>query len=57
MQYINFTEEPVSDFQTSFYHLYKSSITGDYSEEVEIIEQPSFIKIDGTEGRYFSVYN
>lgn len=47
MQYLNLTEEPVSDFQTSFYQLYKSSITGDYSKEVKVIEQPSFTTIDG----------
>lgn len=47
MQYLNFTEEPVSDFQTLFYQLYKSSITGDYSKEIKVIEQPSFMTIDG----------
>jgi hypothetical protein len=47
MQYLNFTEEPVSDFQTLFYQLYKSTITGDYGKEVKVIEQPSFTTIDG----------
>lgn len=47
MQYLNFTEEPVSDFQTMFYQLYKSSITVDYSKELKVIEQPSFMTIDG----------
>ncbi len=47
MQYLNFTEEPISDFQTLLYQMYKSSITGDYSKEIKVIEQPSFMTIDG----------
>lgn len=53
MQYLNFTEEPVSDFQTLFYQLYKSTITGDYSKEVKVIEQPSFTTIDGQKAGSF----
>ena len=47
MQYLNFTEEPISDFQTLLYQMYKSSIIGDYSKEIKVIEQPSFMTIDG----------
>lgn len=47
MQYLNLTEISTSDFQTLFYQLYKSSITGDYSKEIKVIEQPSFMTIDG----------
>ena len=35
------------DFTTALYDMFKSSISGDYSYEYRVIEQPTFLTIDG----------
>jgi hypothetical protein len=44
-QYINATDE--GDFTELFYRAYKQAISSDYSKEYKVIEQPSFLTIDG----------
>ena len=46
------TEFGSMDLMTGFYDLYKQAI-GDYSKEISVIEQPSFINIDGQKAGTF----
>jgi hypothetical protein len=36
-----------TEFTTAFYKLFKDSINYDYSKEYRVIEQPSFLTVDG----------
>jgi hypothetical protein len=47
IQTLNFTDTDSSSFNEFVYDAYKEAITSDYSLEYKVIEQPTFLTIDG----------